>query len=150
MFSPGNRRGAMVPQPIILATAGLRIKTFVFPHANIISGADVTVVPGIPGFIIRPIHWSSMKNITTVYAPTNATFNLRWGGAGSAMTGSLTPVITSAGRRYDATPITIGNYNPATIGGAALTCFPNAGNGAGVNPLNVLQFSVVYMLDPVV
>lgn len=149
VFSPGSRGVAIAPQPIILATAGLRIVTVNFPHANIISGANVRAVAGVPGFIIRPIHWSSVKNLLVVYNPTNAGFSLRYGAAGAALTGSLTPQVLTLGRRYDTTGVTISNLDPATIGGADLNIFPNAGNGAG-SATNRLEFVIVYSLDPVV
>ena len=149
VFSPGNRRGAMAPAPIILATAGLRIAVVNFPHANIVSGANVRAVAGVSGFIIRPINWSGMKNFSVAYAPTNATFSLRYGAAGAALTGAITPQVTSIGRRYDSAALVISNHDQNTDGGADLNIFPNAGNGNG-NAANRLQFVIVYCLDPIV
>lgn len=149
VFSPGSQGAPSAPQPIILATAGLRVAVVDFPHANIIAGTNVRAVAGVAGFIIRPISWSSMKNISVAYAPTNASFSLRYGAAGAALGGSLTPVITSTGRRYDIGAPTVTNQDQNTIGGADLNIFPNAGNGAG-SSANRLQFVVVYCLDPVV
>ncbi len=127
----------------------LRYKIVNFPHASIISGGNVRIVPGRGGYIIRPIQWSSMKNFSVAYAPSNSSFSLRYGAAGAALTGTLTPQLTSIGRRYDSAAVVVGNQDPAVVGGADLNIFPNAGNGNG-SAANVLQFMLVYVFDPVI
>lgn len=149
VFSPGSAGAPMAPQPIILATAGLRVAVVNFPHASIISGGNVRAVAGVPGFIIRPVQWSAMKNLSVAYAPTNATFSLRYGAAGAALGGPITPGVTSIGRRYDTAACVTSNHDQNVDGGADLNIFPNAGNGNG-SAANVLQFVIIYCLDPVV
>jgi len=149
-FNLGSRRGMMAPAPIILGTAGVRIASGVFPHANIISGASFTIVPGVSGFILLPLMWTLEKSLAVAYAPTNASFNLRVGAVATNLATSLTPVITSTGTRFDfgiqTSALNLGAGVMANLAGQPLVIAPSAGNGGGVSPANVLRYFVPYCL----
>lgn len=148
-FNVGSRSSGAAPSPIILATAGVRIASGLFPHANIISGVEFPIVAGVAGFVILPINFSLEKNITVAYAPTNASFNLRLAGLATNLATSLTPVITSTGVRFDfgiaASALNLGAGSMSALSGQALVIAPSAGNGAG-SSANLLRYTVAYQL----
>lgn len=79
VFNPGSRGGAIAPQPIILATAGLRIQSGNLTTAQIdtLNASPVLILTGIPGKVIIPIglyirsitsaSWSNNVGIDLVY-----------------------------------------------------------------------------------
>jgi len=149
VFSPGSR-SAMVPapQPIILATAGLRIGTVTFNGTEINAGAAKTVsqFPAVAGSYWMPVAWSSTKNILVVHAPTNASFTLRYTGIAQALLAVLTPQVTTLGTRIDVTTDIAAALTPATnAAGRALEVIPSAANGAG-SASNFVQFTIAAIL----
>jgi hypothetical protein len=145
-FNPGRRGGGMAPSPIILATAGVRIAEIDFTHANIIAGTAQTIVAGLPGFILMPLSLTSEKDISVAYAPTNASFTLRFAGVSTALMSALTPVITSTGTRIDRSSVSAASFTTISQAvGNALVIIPNAGNGAG-SVANKLRFTLAYQM----
>lgn len=146
IFNPGNRGGTIAPQPIILATAGVRIATAVWTGTEINTGAARTIVPGVPGFYLVPLAFTSIKNIVTIHAPTNTTFTLRYVGLVASVGSGLTPQVVSLGSRTDqVTNYAVSVTSPNVSTGRGLEIFPNAVNGGGsVN--NRVHFTLAYMI----
>jgi len=148
VFGPGRGGGgiSIAPQPIILATAGVRVAQIEFTHANILAGTAQTVVSGVPGYILMPLTLTSEKNILVAYAPTNASFTLRFAGVSTALMSVLTPVITSTGTRIDRSSMSAASFTTISQAvGNALVIIPSAGNGAG-SASNRLRFTLAYQL----
>lgn len=150
VFNPGSKRGAMVPSPIILATAGVRIGTVVFDTADINAGLTpkaIDAFPGVPGFYWMPIAWSSDKDIAVVHVPTNATFNLRWsGGSAANLMNGITPRVTTFGSRVDTGVDASANETPNTDAiGKGLVVVASANNGGG-GAGNYVRFTVAACL----
>lgn len=149
IFNPGSGRGVTIaPQPIILATAGVRFGSITFNGTEINAGAQKIIAPAVPGFILYPIAWCSVKNIVVIHNPLNTTFNLRYNTIATNLGTGLTPQVLSLGIRTDANNNIGTTIDPGTnVPGKALVVVPSGVNNLGsVN--NKIRFTVAYQLVP--
>lgn len=127
---------AIAPAPIIGNT--ILLADLLITHAMQISGGNFRIVAGQAGRILVPIQWWIQKPSTWAagYAPTNTTFNLRYGVLATNIGAGLTPTVTNTNPRIDfgnvPAALNLGGVTPySSVVGQDLIVNCGAGNAGG-------------------
>jgi hypothetical protein len=149
-FSPGSRGNVMAPQPIILATAGLRIQRRTFTDAEMKAWGTTPqqLIAGVTGFMITPLSIRWYGNFTN-FGGVGRTASF---GLGSPIVQTLiagATLFSVNGLRFSVQSITAFNIQGATeLRGIGLFMTPSGSGGATLATTSGFMVEVPYILTP--